>query len=68
MKFLRKVGGYVCQAVGAGVAVAGATVNAVAQTDMGATLTSCNGYWTTAETLGIGILLFVIGRRIVKKI
>lgn len=41
---------------------------ASAQTDLTGTLTSLNGYWTTAEGLGIAVLLFVIGRKIVRKI
>lgn len=45
-----------------------ATGSAFAQTDMTSTLVSLNGYWVTAEALGIGILLFVIGRRVVRKI
>jgi len=68
MKALKRFGGYCSTVVGAGVAVAAATGNALAQTDMGSTLTSLNGYWVTAEGLGIGILLFVIGRRVVRKI
>ena len=32
------------------------------------TLTSVNGYWTTAEGIGIAIILFVVGRKVVKKI
>ncbi len=44
------------------------TLGAFAQTDMTATLTSVSGYWTTAEGIGMGILLFVIGRKVIRKI
>jgi hypothetical protein len=59
----------VCMVFFGALLVFGAVTSiASAQTDMSTTLTSLNGYWTTAEALGIGILLFVIGRRVIKKI
>ena len=57
------------QLVGAGVAVAGATLTCQAEaTDLASTITTVSGYWTSVELVAIGILLFVVGRRIVKKI
>lgn len=64
-KFVQRHSGKV--AASAVVVVAG-VVTVHAQTDISSTITSVNGYWTTAETLAIGILLFVLGRRVVKKI
>ncbi len=66
--FIRRMIGVACMLLGLFALVAVLTGVASAQTDIGSTLTSVNGYWTTAETLGIGILLFVIGRKVVKKI
>jgi hypothetical protein len=53
-------------AVGA-VTVAGSAV-ASAQTDLSSTITTVSGYWTSVQVLAIGVLLFVVGRKIVKKI
>jgi hypothetical protein len=50
-----------------GFTMAGAAI-CQAQTDIGSTITTVSGYWTTAEGLGVGILLFVLGRKVVKKI
>lgn len=41
---------------------------ASAQTDLPSTITAVSGYWTSAEVIGISILLFVVGRRVVRKI
>lgn len=45
-----------------------ASTAAYAQTDIDDVLTSVSGYKTTAITLAIAILLFVIGRRLVGKL
>jgi len=37
-------------------------------TDMTGVLTSVTGYWDSALVIAIGIVLFVIGRKVVKKI
>ena len=68
MKKMKQIGGQVMQVAGAVTVVVASTVQAVAQTDIGSTITTVNGYWTSAEALGVGVLLFVLGRRVVKKI
>jgi hypothetical protein len=52
----------------AAVALLAFANSASAQTDLTGTLTSLNGYWTTAEGIGIGVILFVVGRKLVRKI
>jgi hypothetical protein len=44
------------------------TVAANAQTDIAAVLTSVTGYQNTAIGIGVTILLFVVGRGIVRKL
>jgi len=39
-----------------------------AQTDITSVVDSIDGYWTAAKAIAIGILLFVLGRRVVRKI
>lgn len=34
-------------------------------TDMTSVLTALSGYWTAAEAIGVGVVLFVVGRRLV---
>ena len=69
MKLLKnRLVGFCLLLLGAFLVAAAVTSTASAQTDMSSTLTSLNGYWVTAEALGIGILLFVIGRRVIRKI
>lgn len=41
---------------------------AQAQTDITGVITSVSGYWTAVLTLAIAILLFSVGRAVVKKI
>jgi len=68
---LRKAFGYACLAGAAlqGLALTAGTALADGTSDdMTTTLTSINGYWTTAEGIGIAIILFVLGRKVVKKI
>lgn len=43
------------------------TGNACAD-DIGDTVTSLGGYWTDIKLLAIGVLLFILGRRLLKKI
>ena len=37
-------------------------------TDLATTITAISGYWSSVLTIGIGIILFVVGRKVVKKI
>lgn len=39
-----------------------------AASDIAGVVTSVAGYWDAAAVVAIGILLFVLGRRVVKKI
>lgn len=39
-----------------------------AATDMSEVLTTVSSYWSSALVIAIGIVLFVIGRKVVKKI
>jgi spermidine/putrescine-binding protein len=51
------------------LALAAFTGNVSAQTDtLTTTIDSISGYWTAAEVIAVGILLFVIGRKVVRKI
>lgn len=42
--------------------------SASAQTDMTGLITAVSGYWTAVLAIAIPVLLFVIGRRVVRKI
>ena len=44
------------------------TDSAFAQTDITATVSSLSSLWTTIETLAIGIILFVLGRKLLRKV
>lgn len=63
----RKVIGRGLQVAGAGAAFAGSAVSSFAQTDITSTVSTLSGYWDSIETLGIGVLLFVVGRKLVRK-
>ena len=52
----------------AGAAVVLTAGTAMAQTDLTTTISTVSGYWTAAEIIGISILLFVVGRKVVRKI
>jgi hypothetical protein len=39
-----------------------------AQTDITSTVTALSGYWTSIATVAIAVLLFVVGRRLVRKL
>lgn len=39
-----------------------------AQTDMTDTISTVSGYWDAVKVVAIAILLFVVGRRVVKKL
>lgn len=43
------------------------SVGAFAQTDISQVVSTVSSYWDAAIVVGIGVLLFVIGRRVVKK-
>lgn len=68
MKSLKKLAGLVMLALAVLFVFSAVTGTASAQTDMTATLASLNVYWTGVETLGIGVLLFVLGRRLFRKV
>ena len=65
---MKKLIGYGMQGLAAVEGLSLLAGKALAQTDLTGTLTSVNGYWTTAEGIGIAIILFVVGRKVVKKI
>jgi len=51
------------------VAVAGATISARADTaDISGVITTVGSYQSAALVIGIGTLLYVLGRRVVKKL
>jgi predicted neutral ceramidase superfamily lipid hydrolase len=39
-----------------------------AQTDITSTVSTLSGYWTAIATVAITVLLFVVGRRLVRKL
>ncbi|HEV2210251.1 MAG TPA: hypothetical protein VG167_15850 [Verrucomicrobiae bacterium] len=47
---------------------AGAAIPAFAQTDVTGVITAASGYQTAAVVVGIAVLLFVIGRKVVRKL
>jgi hypothetical protein len=51
------------------LALLGGSLVASAQpTDLATTITAVSGYWSSVLVIGIGIILFVVGRKVVKKI
>jgi len=53
------------------IAVAGVVASPVlanAATDIAGVMTDVGGYQTTAMVIGVAVLLFVLGRKIVKKL
>jgi len=68
VSFVRPVLGRILMLLALVLALALGAIPAMAQTDLTGTLTSLNGYWTTAEGIGIAVILFVVGRKIVRKI
>jgi len=48
--------------------VSAAALPALAATDITGVVNDVSGYWEAAQTVAIGILLFVIGRRVVRKL
>jgi len=50
------------------LAISALTGSACAQTDMTSTITAVSGYWDAVKVVAIGILLFIVGRRVVKKL
>jgi hypothetical protein len=49
------------------LAVSALTGTASAQTDITSTISTVSGYWDAVKVVAIAILLFVIGRRVVRK-
>lgn len=45
-----------------------ATGSAMAQTDITSTVSSLSSLWTTIQTLAIAIILFVLGRKLLRKV
>jgi len=43
------------------------TTAAYAQTDISSVVTSVSGYWDAIKVVGIAILLWMLGRRVIKK-
>jgi hypothetical protein len=64
----RKLAGRVMQVAAAGTVVAMTVANASAQTDLTGTVSGVGTLWTAAEAIGISVIVFVVGRKIVKKI
>jgi len=64
----RRFVGTFCLAFAALLAFALLTGSAFAQTDVSAAITSVSGYWTAAEVIALGIVLFVVGRKVLRKI
>ena len=54
--------------LGAAALVTGASACLADGTDLDTTISTVSGYWTSVEAIAVGVLLFVIGRRIVKKV
>lgn len=60
--------GKVAVAVGVGSVVSVATNSALAVgDDIASTITTLSGYWTSIETAAIGVVLFVVGRKLLRK-
>lgn len=49
-------------------ALALSTNLASAQTDIASTVTALSGYWTSIAALAITIVLFVLGRKLLRKV
>jgi hypothetical protein len=64
----RKLVGRAMQVAAAGTVVATTVANASAQTDLTGTVSGVGTLWTAAEAIGISVIVFVVGRKIVKKI
>jgi hypothetical protein len=64
----RKVAGRSMQAAAVLTVVGLTVVNASAQTDLTGTVSGVGTLWTAAEAIGISVIVFVVGRKIVKKI
>jgi hypothetical protein len=64
----RKLAGRAMQVAAAGTVVAMTVANASAQTDLTGTVSGVGTLWTAAEAIGISVIVFVVGRKIVKKI
>lgn len=62
---MRKMLGYGLMVLG--VCALGVT-SAQAQTDMSSAITTVSGYWTTIYPIGVAIVVFIVGRKIVKKL
>jgi len=56
----------ICMAIMLGLAIATQTVNAA--TDITGVVDTVSGYWDAVVAVSIAVLLFVIGRRVVRKL
>jgi hypothetical protein len=66
---IRKPVGIAMQSAAAVAVVATFGVfRAHAQTDMSSAITTVSGYWNTIYPIGVAIVVFLVGRKIVKKL
>jgi hypothetical protein len=65
---LRKISGYAMLALAALLLLGAGAFSASAQTDITSTVSSLSGYWTAIDVLAIAVLLFTVGRRLVRKL
>ena len=63
-----KLAGRAMQVAAVGTVVSMTVANAAAQTDLTGTVSGVGTLWTAAEAIGISVIVFVVGRKIVKKI
>jgi hypothetical protein len=76
MKFLKSLWaasrasvGYACLMAAFALVFDLLTGSALAADDaIGSTITSLNGYWTAISAIAIAIVLFVVGRKIIRKL
>jgi hypothetical protein len=66
--FARSSGGYACVVAAFALAFAILTGTASAQTDIPSTVTALGGIWTTISALAIVVVLFVLGRKLLRKL
>ena len=69
VSFVRPALGRLLMLVAVLFAFAIASVTAMADTtDITGTVSTLNGYWTSISALAIAIVLFVLGRRLLRKV
>ena len=61
--------GFALMLLGLGLVAMAITPNAMADgDDITTTISTISGYWTGVKVIAIGVVLFVIGRRILRKV